>query len=148
MTICKTLPGKRYYHRVHRSVKGRKKRKPREAKTPIYFVRKKKEDEIILSEKIQKIIDDPLAGLTDLEQVIPAPKKECYPFLICEVCGHFNQLHFSALKEPGLLEGVVCEQCHHFAYYSHYWKNYDLLDHFMTYSFLRDFIKQGKMNLC
>jgi hypothetical protein len=91
----------------------------------------------------------------ELEDVLDLPPRkkgkepERYPKLVCENCGHHNQLHFSPKNDEFSLIDIRCANCKEFAYYQNYWRDYQMKDFriFIFHGWIRDLVKTGKISL-
>ena len=91
-----------------------------------------------------------------LEEVLEIPAFEPpirplhrFPRLVCENCGHHNQLHFDPIEDPGQLASVNCSKCKESAYFQFYWGQNEVgrlqdFIFFMRHAWLRELIKLGK----
>ena len=153
MTIRRTVPIQSgYNHRTHRSSKNRSKKILKERKSANMHILKKK-DEMIL-DKLFGPVENIKARAVDMPKkpVKPAEKlvkpAVTFPKLLCQSCGYSNQLNFNPLKLEVLLEEVICENCKRHAYWTFYFKIEEMLGlNFIYWHWLRDFIKQNKIQL-
>ena len=159
--ICKTLPGPEstygpaYNHRSHRSKRGQKKRKMEDRKTPLYFAKAKKEEEILektnkrLPSKKELMFEWTKQYDDDGTPIFINNKKIVYPTLLCENCTYANRLDFAPLKDPERLSVIICQECQQPAYYAHYWKNFELMSmlQFIVNGWLREMVHTKKARL-
>lgn len=140
-------------HREHRSKKGRRKLAIGQDKIATYFVRVKKDEKILNKREFMPTEPTEAPEFKEtltLEDVLEVPrtyKKQpaTYPKLACENCGYHNQLNFVPKKDWGKLIDVVCQNCKEMAYWSYYWKEWEMgsLLFFMAQGQFRELIKQG-----
>lgn len=144
-----------YPHREHRSKGGRRKIIKGEDKMPAYFIQQERDEELLdqegeteslaVSEFKEKLT---LEDVFDLE-LAPKKKSDTYPKLVCENCGHHNQLNFAPNKDGVGLATVRCKQCLDFAYYTHYWQDIQIKDFriFIFHSWIRELVKSSNITL-
>lgn len=149
MTVVKThYTDNGYQHRVHRSIKGRKKFNKRQCFKPSAKVKKEKENSKLESENVNRIYKQFLKDFKEeLEKEIkPKKKKEKYPSMRCFNCGQVFKLSCNP-KES--MSSIICPECHTPSYYAHFIPNWFLLEFYTNpeFSLVRDLIKAGKIEL-